>query len=83
MNARSVTLISDMWSSSSVSDGSYMGLTAKLTYGIGNQELIVLGFERVVPDDNNNVSAEKVKESIDSILSKYKDLDKKKLSGKN
>jgi hypothetical protein len=69
VNAGSVTLISVMWSSSSVSDGIYMGLTEKLTYGLNNQELIV--------------SAKKVKEYIDSILSKYKNFDIKKLNGKN
>ena len=83
VNAGSVTLISVMWSSSSVSDGIYMGITEKLIYGLNNQELIVLGFERVVLDGNNNVSAETVKESIDSILSKYKNFDIKKLNAKN
>ena len=60
-----------------------MGITEKLIYGLNNQELIVLGFERVVLDGNNNVSAETVKESIDRILSKYKNFDIKKLNAKN
>ena len=72
--AISVTLIADIWKSNKGS--SYMGLSAKLSLGITESEIIVIGFERMIENHSHN----EVKKSIEDILAKYS-FDKKKIIG--
>jgi len=73
-------LIADIWSSITLAD--YMGVSAKLTYGLRNSETVVVGFMRMIRNDRGSInhSAEMVKETIELILNNY-NFDKKKIIG--
>ena len=80
-SSNSVWLIADIWSSVTMAD--FMGVSAKLTYGLRSHEIVTIGFSRMERKDSGKTdhTAEMVKESIEKILSNYC-FDNKKIIGK-